>query len=81
MISIPRNVYSVSELMEDRDIGFTDLVALTGIDDDVVAAIVHQRYTPSPDQRDRVSAAFGVARKQIKWGHAITPEPHIHAPD
>ncbi len=81
MISIPRRVHSVGELMEDGDIGFRELVALTGIDKDVVAAIVHQRYTPSPNQRDRVSAAFGVARAQIKWGHAITPEPHMHAPD
>lgn len=81
MITFPRSVHSVSELMEFNEVGFGELVERTAIDEKVIAAIVHQRYTPSPDQRDRVSSALGVTRQQVIWGHAIVPQPHIHSPD
>jgi|COG998Drversion2_1049125.scaffolds.fasta_scaffold2088201_1 plasmid maintenance system antidote protein VapI len=81
MITFPRTVHKVVELMEDLEVSQKELIDSTGMDDKVVDAVVHQRYTPSPEQRDRVSAVFGVTRHQIIWGHAITPEPHMHAPD
>ena len=81
MITFPRTVHSVAELMDDNEVDFEELVEQTAIDERVIDAIVHQRYTPSPEQRDRVCAAFGVTRQQIKWGHAIVPQPYIHAPD
>ncbi|MEX2186648.1 MAG: hypothetical protein WD875_07640 [Pirellulales bacterium] len=80
MITIARSVRSVAEVMEDNEVGFDELVERTEIDERIVQAIVHQWYTPRPDQRDRVCAVLGVRRSQVMWGHAIVPEPHIHAP-
>ena len=33
--------------------------------------------TPSPDERDRIAAVFGLTRDQIAWGHK-TPIQHIY---
>ena len=40
-------------------------------------AIVHGRYTPSPDQRARLAAALGVSPDQIAWGHVAQVE-HVY---
>ena len=40
-------------------------------------AIVLGRWTPSPSERDKVAAAFGLTREQIAWGHK-TPIQHIY---
>jgi hypothetical protein len=42
-----------------------------------VLAIVLGRWTPSPAERDRIAAVFGVTRDQITWGHK-TPIQHIY---
>ena len=71
----------VADWMEDRQIDVAQLVRNSGIDQPVVEAIIHQRYTPSPEQRDRVSATLGVGRDQVVWGHFHCVESHLHAPD
>ena len=80
MIAIPRN-HRVADLMTEREMGIDELVASTGVGRRIIEAIVHQRYTPSPDQRDRVSRVLGVERDRIVWGHLATVEQHIHSPD
>jgi len=42
-----------------------------------VLAIVLGRWTPSPAEREKVAAAFGLTREQIAWGHK-TPIQHIY---
>jgi hypothetical protein len=42
-----------------------------------VLAIALGRWTPSPSERDKVAAAFGLTRDQIAWGHK-TPIQHIY---
>jgi ribosome-binding protein aMBF1 (putative translation factor) len=68
---------SVAEWLADRGLGLEELVASSALDDQVVRAIVHGRYTPSPQQRQRLAAALGVDPALITWGHS-TPVEHIH---
>ena len=74
-------VRSVAEWMADRGVSLEALVASAGLDGKVVKAIVNGRYTPSPQQRQRLAAALGLDPSQITWGHT-TPVQHIqgHGP-
>lgn len=38
-----------------------------------IEAIAVGRWTPSPDERLRVAEAFGVAVKDVSWGHTMDP--------
>jgi len=41
----------------------------TGLEERRVRTIVAGQWTPSPADRDRIAAAFGLTRDQIAWGH------------
>jgi hypothetical protein len=57
--------------MEEAGISVAQLVKITGLDAKLVAAIVTGNYTPSPSHRERLSAALGVSKDDISWGHAV----------
>jgi hypothetical protein len=80
MIAVQRRTHRVVDLMQQRGIDIESLARTSGCDRRVVEAIVCQRYTPSPQQRDGVSRALGVSRDQLVWGHVCTVQPHVHAP-
>jgi plasmid maintenance system antidote protein VapI len=67
----------VDELCAARGIDARELARLSDIDEQRVFAIVLGRWTPSPDERDRIAAVFGLTRDQITWGHK-TPIQHIY---
>jgi hypothetical protein len=67
----------VNELCSDRGIDARELARLSDLDEQRVFAIVLGRWTPSPDERDRIAAVFGLSRDQIAWGHQ-TPIQHIY---
>ena len=60
---------SVAEWMAERGIDLAALIEASALDKRVVKAIVEGRYTPSPQQRERMAAALGVELEQITWGH------------
>ncbi len=68
---------NVNELCEEHQIDYKRLAELTGLDDQRILAIVLGRWTPSPSERDKVAAVFGLTRDQITWGHK-TPIQHIY---
>lgn len=68
---------SVDELCEQHKIDIRKLAELSGVEEQRVLAIALGRWTPSPSERDRVAAAFGLTRDQIAWGHK-TPIQHIY---
>jgi hypothetical protein len=72
---------SIAEWMAERGVGLAELVASAGLDGKVVKAIVNGRYTPSPQQRQRLAAALGLEPAQITWSYTI-PVQHIqgHGP-
>jgi len=68
---------SVTDWMADRGIGLEQLLAASTVDKKVLDAIIHGRYTPSPQQRRRVAAALGVDPMQVLWGHT-TQVDHMY---
>jgi transcriptional regulator with XRE-family HTH domain len=61
--------HSVTVLMSNRGLDTKALVEATGLERRVVEAIVQGRWTPSPQQRQRLAAALGVTPDDIAWGH------------
>jgi transcriptional regulator with XRE-family HTH domain len=68
---------SVDQLCIEAGIDARQLAARSGVDEQRVAAIVLGRWTPSPAERDRIAAVFGLTRDQVAWGHK-TPIQHIY---
>jgi transcriptional regulator with XRE-family HTH domain len=67
-------VNTLAGWMTDRGIGLADLVEASGLDKRVVEAVACGRYTPSPQQRQRLSAVLGVVPEQVAWGHLAQVE-------
>jgi hypothetical protein len=68
---------SVDELCRQHQLVPKQLAEKAGLDEQRVLAIVLGRWTPSPAERDKVAAVFGLSRDQIAWGHK-TPIQHIY---
>ena len=68
---------SVEELCQQHQIDARQLAEKAGLEERRILAIILGRWTPSPEERDRVAAVFGLTREQIMWGHK-TPIQHIY---
>lgn len=68
---------TLSAWMTERGISLAELIDATGMDRRVVEAIAHGRYTPSPQQRQRLAAALSLTPDDILWGHT-TAVDHIY---
>ena len=68
---------SITDLCHEKQIDVKALAEQSGLDESRVLAIVLGRWTPSPAERDRIAAVFGLSREQITWGHK-TPIQHIY---
>ena len=68
---------NVSDLCVEHGLDARQLAERAGLDEQRVMAIVLGRWTPSPTERDRIAAVFGLTREQIIWGHK-TPIQHIY---
>jgi hypothetical protein len=67
----------IREIVQEQQISIADLAARAELDEQRVLAIVLGRWTPSPAERDRLAAVFGLTRDQVIWGHTI-PIQHIY---
>jgi len=70
-------VKTVADWMAEREMVMAGLVEASGLETKVVEAIVRGRYTPSPQQRQRLAAALEVSPEQIAWGHLAEVE-HLY---
>jgi transcriptional regulator with XRE-family HTH domain len=68
---------TVGMLCAERGMDARQLAECSGVDPQRVLAIVLGRWTPSPDDRDRIASAFGLTRDQIAWDHT-TPVQHLY---
>jgi hypothetical protein len=68
---------TVDELCADHQLSREMLAEKAGLDIKRVLAILEGRWTPSPSERDRVAAVFGLMRDQIAWGHKA-PIAHLY---
>jgi hypothetical protein len=68
---------TVAQLCEEHHIDLKGLASQCGLDEARVQAIIEGRWTPSPAERDRIAAVFGLTRADIAWSHA-TPVSHLY---
>jgi hypothetical protein len=71
------NMWTVAHLCIEQGIDAGQLAERSGVDELRVVAIIHGRWTPSPGDRDRIAAAFGLSRDQIIWDHKV-PVQHLY---
>jgi len=74
---MPETPKTVEELCAERGVDARQLAELSLVDEQRVLAIILGRWTPSPQERDRISGVFGLSRDEIAWGHK-TPIQHIY---
>lgn len=70
-------VKTIADYMAERRMGLAGLVEASALDKRVVEAIAAGRYTPSPQQRQRLAAALGVGPDEIAWGH-LNQVSHVY---
>jgi hypothetical protein len=68
---------TVAELCHEQSIDVAGLANRCALDESRVTAIALGRWTPSPVERQKIAAVFGVAVDQIAWGHT-TPIQHLY---
>lgn len=68
---------TVAQLCARHGLDARQLAGKSGVDEQRVMAILLGRWTPSPEDRGRIAAVFGVEPTQIIWGHT-TPIQHIY---
>ena len=64
---------TVEHLFEITGISLEEVSERSGLSVDRVAAIAEGRWTPSPDERQRIATAFGVEVTAVSWGHTMSP--------
>ena len=72
---------TVAEFCHERGLNALQLAERCGLDQSRTTAIIMGRWTPKPEERQKIAAVFEVSVDQIRWGHA-TPIQHIwgHGP-
>ena len=73
-VIVMTQVKTLAEWMTERGLGLAELVEASALGERVVEAIAQGRYTPSPQQRQRLSAALGIGPEQVLWGHRAQVE-------
>jgi transcriptional regulator with XRE-family HTH domain len=59
----------LDELCVQHQLDERRLAERSGVEGRRVRAILEGRWTPSPAERDKIAAVFGLTREQIAWGH------------
>jgi len=64
---------TVEALLETTDLALDELAEKAGLPFERALAIADGRWTPSPAERNKIAAAFGVPVTEISWGHTMNP--------
>ena len=68
---------SVYELCKSRGVSLLELADRSGLDLPKTRAMYLGRWTPSPDERQRIAVALQVTVEDVAWGHE-TPIQHLY---
>ena len=68
---------SVADLCQEQQTSVAELAQRSGLDEGRVTAIALGRWTPSPAERQKIAAVFGIPIDEIAWGHK-TPIQHLY---
>ena len=69
--------HTVADLCRDHGLTVPQLAERSRLDEGRVMAIALGRWTPSPAERQKIAAVFGVTIDEITWGHK-TPIQHLY---
>lgn len=64
---------TVEHLFEQTGYTIEDVAERANLTVERVAAIAEGRWTPSPEDRERLAAAFELPVEEISWGHSMNP--------
>ena len=64
---------TIDLLFEETGLSVESIAQRTRLSPARIEAIAHGRWTPSPDERQRLADAFGVPVDDISWGHTMAP--------
>ena len=72
---------TIAELCVARDINAEQLAEHCELEQTRANAIILGRWTPKPEERQKLATFFGVSVDEIRWGHT-TPIQHLwgHGP-
>ena len=66
-------IRTIDLLFEETGLSIEEIAERTNLECERIEAIAVGRWTPSPDERRRLAAAFGVMIEDISWGHSMAP--------
>jgi transcriptional regulator with XRE-family HTH domain len=66
-------IKTIDVLLEETDTTLEELSQRSGLSIERAEAIAHGRWTPSPAEREKLAAAFGVNVSDVSWGHTMNP--------
>jgi transcriptional regulator with XRE-family HTH domain len=69
--------HSVADLCHEHGLTVPQLAERSALEEGRVLAIALGRWTPSPAERQKIAAVFGIAVDDISWGHK-TPIQHLY---
>lgn len=69
--------HGIQDICEKKGISLLELADRSGLDLPKVRAIFLGRWTPSPQERQKIAEAVDVPAEAIAWGHS-TPIQHIY---
>ena len=64
---------TVDIFFEEQDLVIEDVAQRTQLTTERVEAIAVGRWLPTPAERKKLAAAFGVSVDDISWGHTMDP--------
>ena len=64
---------TIDVLFENSQLTIEDVAERAKLPPERVLAIAVGRWLPSPKERERIAAAFGVAADEVGWGHTMDP--------
>lgn len=66
-------IRTIDLLFEESGLSIEEIAERSKLDAERIEAIAVGRWTPSPFERERLAAAFGVTIDDISWGHSMAP--------
>jgi transcriptional regulator with XRE-family HTH domain len=66
-------VKTIDLLFEESGLTLEDIAERAQLSIERVEAIAVGRWTPGPDDRRRIAAAFEISVDEISWGHTMDP--------
>ena len=64
---------TIDLLFEETQLSIEEIAERSRLAPERVEAIAVGRWTPSPEERRRIAAAFGVTIDDVAWGHNMDP--------